>query len=131
MILLDTHVWVRWLAPENGALPASLAQRLDAEADLAVSVVSCWEVAYLHRRGRLVLPLEFDEWLDAALGESGIVCVPLTSGMAVAAAQLSDVHRDPADRFIMATAIQLGISLASLDAAFLNYPELGGLLVSG
>jgi PIN domain nuclease of toxin-antitoxin system len=130
VILLDTHVWVRWLAPENDPLPASFAQRLDAETDLAVSVVSCWEVAYLHRRGRLALPLAFDEWLHAALDESRIVCVPLSSRMAVVAAQLADVHRDPADRFIIATAVLLRIPLASLDAAFPGYPELDGLLLS-
>jgi PIN domain nuclease of toxin-antitoxin system len=107
-----------------------LAERLDAESELAVSVVSCWEVALLHRRGRIALPLPFDDWLHAALNESGIASIPLTAEMAVAAAQLTEVHRDPADRFIIATAVQLHVPLASLDSAFPGYPELDGLLLS-
>lgn len=42
---------------------------------------------------------------------------------------LSDIHRDPADRFIIATAIETGLSLISLEQSFRDYPELSGKLI--
>ena len=76
MIVLDTHAWVRWLHPELGQpLPEALRAWLEQTADdLAVSVISCLEVAQLVKRGILDLPLPLPEWFDAALAESEIAC---------------------------------------------------------
>ena len=72
--------------------------------DLAVSVISCLEVAQLVKRGILDLPLPLPEWFDAALAESGIACLPVTPALLHASTCLPDLHRDPADRIIIATA---------------------------
>jgi PIN domain nuclease of toxin-antitoxin system len=40
-------------------------------------------------------------------------------------------HRDPADRFIIATAVVLGMRLLSFDEKFPQYEELAGRLVTG
>ena len=101
---------------------------IDRCDQVVVSAISCWELAYLARRNRLVLPLPVDEWLIAALDESGVTSLPLTARMASMAAGLTDVHRDPADRFIIATAIEIGATLLTLDSVFKNYPELIGFL---
>ena len=128
MILLDTHIWVRWLEPDTDPLPAAISGLIDNSDQVAVSAVSCWEVSYLVKRNRLILPLPMDEWLQAALDESGVTSVSLTATMATRAAALADIHRDPADRFIIATAIETGATLLSLDSVFENYPELAGFL---
>lgn len=57
MILLDTHVWVRWLDPDAMPLPRGVIERIETADQLAVSAISCWEVAWLSRRGRLDLTL--------------------------------------------------------------------------
>jgi len=101
---------------------------IDRSDQVAVSAVSSWEVAYLAKRSRIILPLPVDEWLQAALDDSGITSLPLTAKMALRAANLADIHRDPADRFIIATAIETGATLLTLDSLFKNYPELNGLL---
>ena len=128
MILLDTHIWVRWLEPDTDPLPAAISALIDNSDQVAISAVSCWEVSYLVKRNRLMLPLPMDEWLQAALDESGVTSVSLTATMATRAAALADIHRDPADRFIIATAIETGATLLSLDSVFENYPELAGFL---
>lgn len=128
MILLDTHIWVRWLEPDTDPLPAAISGLIDNSDQVAISAVSCWEVSYLVKRNRLILPLPMDEWLQAALDESGVTSVSLTATMATRAAALADIHRDPADRFIIATAIETGATLLSLDSVFENYPELAGFL---
>jgi PIN domain nuclease of toxin-antitoxin system len=105
MILLDTHIGVRWLAPWDQPLPDGVAAAIDNEDDVAVSAVSCWEVAYLSKRGRLTLGQPVQSWMDAALSGSGIRCISLDAEMSTLAAGLTDIHRDPADRFIIATAL--------------------------
>ena len=69
-----------------------------------------------------------DEWLQAALDESGVTSLPLTAKMAARAASLADIHRDPADRFIIGKAIETDATLLTLNSVFKNYPELIGLL---
>ena len=128
VILLDTHIWVRWIEPDTDPLPLAISKLIDSSDHVAVSAVSCWEVAYLVKRNRLKLPLPMDEWLQAALDESGVKSLPLTAKMASRAATLEDIHRDPADRFIIATAIETGAILLTLDSYILDYPELTGLL---
>lgn len=128
MILLDTHIWVRWIEPGTDPLPAVFSRMIDNSDQVAVSAISCWEVTYLAKRNRLMLPLPVNEWLQAALDESGVISLPLTSQMASRAANLANIHRDPADRFIIATSLETGATLLTLDGVFKNYPELVGLL---
>lgn len=128
MILLDTHIWVRWIEPDTDPLPAIFSRMIDSSDQVAVSAISCWEVTYLAKRNRLIFPLPVNEWLHAALDESGVISLPLTSQMASRAANLADIHRDPADRFIIATSLETGAMLLTLDGVFKNYPELVGLL---
>jgi PIN domain nuclease of toxin-antitoxin system len=129
-MLLDTHIWLRWLASAgtNDELPAPVLAKLQTAPDLAVSAVSCWEAAYLARKGRIHLPLPISQWLLEALAGSGIACIPLDETMAATAAGLSDIHRDPADRFIIATALLTGRQLLTLDGVIAQYPELTGKL---
>lgn len=130
MILLDTHIWLRWVAPDTGPLPQKLQQTIDEASRLAVSVVSCWELAYLVRMGKVATGLPLDAWLEAALAESSVDALPLTCDIARLAAELPLVHRDPADRFIIATALWHRCPLISLDGEFRRYPELAPLLIS-
>ena len=128
MILLDTHVWVRWLAPAARPLPDHVLAAIDAADSLAVSAISCWEVVYLHKRGRIELGMNVDQWLDLALEGSGVACLPITRPISARAALLSDIHRDPADRFIISTSVLAGCRLLTLDESVRKYPELVELL---
>jgi PIN domain nuclease of toxin-antitoxin system len=97
---------------------------------VAVSVISCFEVAWLERHGRIVLPCERATWFDKALAGSEIECLPLTPPIASRAVDLPEHHRDPQDRLIIATALEYRCSLMSFDAQFSAYQELAGLLLS-
>lgn len=127
MIILDTHIWVRWLC---GDIAVSLIKKIELAPTVAVSVISCWEVAYLVKRGRLQLGLPVTDWLKASLEESGIAHLPMNVDIARIAAELPDQHRDPADRFIIATAIHHDAKLISLDSQFPAYDELKGRLIT-
>ncbi len=47
MILLDTHVWVRWVDPQANLLAPRIMDCIETADQLAVSAVTCWEVAWL------------------------------------------------------------------------------------
>ena len=48
MILLDTHIWVRWLIADN--IGSELAALIENSEEVCVSSISCWEVVYLAKR---------------------------------------------------------------------------------
>jgi PIN domain nuclease of toxin-antitoxin system len=124
VILLDTHVWIWWIH-DDPQLPYGMRAALDlgADAGLAVSAISCWEVAKLVERGRVVLPVAIDEWVDGSLEKSGIELLPLSREIAIASCSLPGTfHRDPADQIIVATARVHDLRLATFDAKIRSYP---------
>lgn len=74
------------------------------------------------------MPVE--EWLQEALGKSGVESLPVTCDIANRAVKLPEIHRDPADRIIIATALMHGAKLASWDSVFPAYQELQQYLVA-
>jgi PIN domain nuclease of toxin-antitoxin system len=122
VILLDTHVAL-WLATnDNSAGTVSRALAADALAadQLAVSAISFWEIALLIARGRFESPKSANQ-LRLELGETRVIELPLTGAIAVLAVQLENLHGDPADRFIAATAIAHGATLMTADRALLRW----------
>ena len=130
MILMDTHIWLRWLLPDD-PLPQNLLDLIETADALAVSAVSCWEVVMLERFRRIELPLPVDQWLKEALSGSDVQTQPVNAAAARLAGQLPYHHKDPADRFIIATAVVGKLELISLDSWFPAYSELDELLITG
>lgn len=126
MILLDTHVWVWWTHGDS-ALPARIraAIELREQEGIAVSAISCWEVAKLVERQRLDLPMEIDAWMELALAGSNVGIVPLTPAICVASTTLpGEFHRDPADQIIVATSRAYDLPLVTCDQKIRNYAHV-------
>ncbi|MCS7069789.1 MAG: type II toxin-antitoxin system VapC family toxin [Meiothermus sp.] len=131
--LLDTHAWVYFLA-DPIQLPRGLETLLEgarAEQALFVSAISAWEVAVLARKGRLAFTSGVRHWLEDALRVPGIEVVPLDAYIALEADGLPLPHPDPADRFIVATALRLGAVLVSRDEKLQGLSELQTLWKPG
>ena len=126
MILLDTHAWIRWLHPEaNRPLPEALQAWLsNTEDTLAVSVISTLEVAQLVKKGILELPIALPDWFEFALGDSDIQCLSVTPKLLHASTILPDIHKDPADRIIIATAQAFDAVLVTADETIHGYDNL-------
>jgi PIN domain nuclease of toxin-antitoxin system len=130
IVVLDTHIWFWFVNEEAHRYPARMQERIETAAHVGISPVSCFEIALAHRRGRLALPCEPNDWFQQALEPSGIELLPLTPAIAAIAVDLSDVHKDPFDRLIIATTLQYQGKLASVDGLFARYAELTGLLLT-
>ena len=123
MILLDTHAWL-WWAQGSVSLPQKAVERIRTADIVAVASVSCLEVAWLAKKGRIVLPITVEEFFDEALGRAGLQLLPLTPQIAARSAVLPDIHRDPIDRVIVATAIEHSANLLSKDGMVAKYPGI-------
>lgn len=130
MIVLDSHIWFWWGNGENQRLPSSILAEIEAAPRVGVSPVSCFELALAHRRGRLELSLPIRDWFSLALAGSDVELLPLTPLIAARAVELPEIHRDPFDRIIIATALELDARIASVDGYFPRYPELAGRLIT-
>ena len=123
MILLDTNVLLR--LGNDGALNLAVVRRIDEtyqrDGTIAVSPIVFWEVAMLSTEAPGMVDADA---LRARALSRGIQEVPLTSEIAITAARLGSQGfpvRDPADRFIAATAMSLGYELATTDQAILSW----------
>ena len=121
-MLLDTQVllWLRLgdsrLGPEARRVIDDVWQ-LD---EIAVSAISFWEVAMLASKGRIRLPESVSNWRMRQL-EEGVIEIPIDGATAVRAGLLSEMHGDPADRIIVATALG-GHQLVTADERILQWP---------
>lgn len=123
MLLLDTHVLV-WLMEGHEALSHQSRQKIaqaQAQSAVAVSVISFWEIARLAEKNRLRLKIPVLQW-RANVFSAGVQEIALGGLAAIAAIQLDAFHADPADRFIVATAIQHNALLLTADREILSWP---------
>jgi PIN domain nuclease of toxin-antitoxin system len=124
-ILIDTHCWI-WsqfgYEHEFSALGLSTFKQAAADGILILSVISVWEVALLESKQRLHLHMDCLEWVRRAVDTPGLALVPITPEIAVESTRLpGNMHADPADRILVATARNLGARLMTRDQALLDY----------
>jgi PIN domain nuclease of toxin-antitoxin system len=121
-LLLDTHVWIwRMLKPERVSAPAEKAIS-DPGSELLLSPISTWETLVLARKGRIELTPSPSEWVLDALRRSGPTAAPLTHGIALRSEALEGfASEDPADRFLVATAIEHDLTLVTADGAIQEF----------
>ena len=92
-----------------------------AEGRLWVSAISAWEIALLVQRGRLVLRLPVRDWVARSEALSGLQILPVDTAVGLRAVELTGLHRDPADRMIVASAELLGAVLITRDERLRAY----------
>ena len=127
--LLDTHTWV-WVqqGDARGARAATVIEAARAEEGAFVSAISVWELGILEKAGRVVLSHPLEEWLSMAYSVGRLRCVPVSSEIALLTTRLpGDIHRDPADRILAATARLMNLTLLTRDEALLAYARQGYL----
>ena len=122
MIVLDTHalLWMDRNDPSLGKQSRSLIVAAWRTSAVAVSAISFWEAAMLAQRGRISLPVTVETWRTDLL-QAGVQEIPLNGRIALMATSFQELHRDPADRFIVATAMSHGALLVTADSKILEW----------
>ena len=113
-VLLDTHAWIWGLMDSARLGGGAKTAILDADA-VHVSPISVYEVI---RKARLGKWPEIVPHVDTLLNEDQTVSAPFTRAVTARAGALAWTHRDPFDRLIAATAIEMGWALISRDTEF-------------
>ena len=117
-LLLDTHIWL-WALGEPSRLSRRVREEIrKPENELWLSPVSTWEALLLNARGRIRLPGNLAEWLAQAT--ASLREAPFTHEIVLLAQQLPLPHRDPADRFLAATAQVMNLTLVTGDDRLLG-----------
>ena len=126
-LLLDTHIFL-WGFLE----PSRLAERVATELEnplneLWLSPIVIWEVLMLAERGRLALEPDAQTWLRRALQAVPFREAAMNYEVAFQSRSLDLEHRDPADRFLAATALVYDLTLVTADERLLRSRRITSL----
>lgn len=129
-LLLDTHIAL-WLDSGDDNLRPSTRTLIDGcwqnGGTIFLSSITVWEIALLVDLGRIELDLPVDAWAQRFLDRPGIEAVLLTHRAAARSYALNHLeHRDPADRLLIATAIDLGCPLVTYDTRIMQFGKKRG-----
>ena len=114
-LLLDTHIWL-WSLLEPERLSQRVADALAGDGNRRwLSPLSVWEAHLLIERRRVRVDRPPAEWIREALVKAPVEEAPLTVEVALASRALVSKHRDPADRFLVATAQVFDLTLVTAD----------------
>lgn len=114
-LLLDTHIWL-WYLLGDQRLSLQLQNAIvDPNTELWLSPISIWETLILAEKGRLSLQPDPITWVNLALKTLDTREAQMNHYIAILSRQIALPHQDPADRFIVATAIYYGLILSTVD----------------
>lgn len=121
-VVLDTNALV-WALEGDKALGRRAEHVIDQavlDGVAHVSAISFWELSLKIRKGKFRLAQPIADWRASVL-RLGVREVAIDGTIGIAANELPNMHDDPADRLIVATALNLGASLATSDARLLAW----------
>jgi PIN domain nuclease of toxin-antitoxin system len=118
-LLLDTHIWL-WSLTDPDRLGRRARSALTrATSELWLSPISVWELLVLVERGRVGIDAEPRSWVRDALQRSPVKEASLGIEVAIRSREVSLPQLDPADCFIVATALVYELTLVTADEALL------------
>lgn len=119
-MILDTCALL-WLAAGDPRLNDSTRKLIADSPSVGVSAISAFEIAQKSRKGHLVLPDPPSEWFRTITDHHQIDRLNLTAELCLCATELPEIHKDPFDRLIIATALQLDRPVVTADTNFAKY----------
>ena len=119
-LLVDTCAII-WLATGDRKLSQFARDAMrDAEL-LCFSSISIWEIARLVKAGDLEIPVTPVRLADMLVERYDMKELPITNSIALRSSALPEIHKDPADRFIIATALLNEFTVVTGDHRFEEY----------
>ena len=123
-LLLDTHIWI-WSYLEPHRISSEVIRELTNPGnDRFLSAVSVWEAIVLLEKKRIQFRRDFGEWFRESKEELNLNEVPVSWEVAHELRFTMLGYRDPADRFLVATAKAYDLTLVTADERLLRVPEI-------
>lgn len=114
MIVLDTAALLWWTL--NRSMLSGVAHKAIQESQqINISSISIWEIALKVKQGKLILPVTPRQFLSRLQPIANVRLIAVDESIWLHSVELSWLHRDPADRVIVATADLLNCRLISPD----------------
>ena len=119
-LLLDSCALV-WLATGDSRLSDEARHAIASSPCVFASPISAWEIGQKHRNGTLQLPMPPEEMFEKIVSRYSLEMAPLDASVMFKAVALPYHHRDPADRFLIATALLNRLTVVTGDRRFPDY----------
>ena len=113
MVVIDTHVLL-WSQMVPEMLSKNASKSIEDAKVIIVASITLWEIAMLEHKNRIRLPIPLVDWLKEVCRQPKVRLQEITPDIAALSCAL-DIHGDPADRLIIATAQLLALPLISAD----------------
>ncbi len=119
-MLLDTHI-ILWSMSDPHRLPPRVIRELEDDGnELWFSSISVWEILLLSEKKRIVLygdriKAVRDIFLKVPFREA-----PINREVAIQSRLVNLPHQDPADRFLVATALVFDLTLVTADKRIID-----------
>jgi PIN domain nuclease of toxin-antitoxin system len=131
-ILLDTcaAIYIMEKEPMRQTAIDAIDEAYDRGAKVFVSPITAWEAGMLASKGRFRSRYSPQRWWSLLIGQSQIALAELSAQVLLESSFLpGQIHRDPMDRALAATAREFGFTVMTRDAALLDYGQQGHLSV--
>lgn len=124
--LFDTNAWLRSIErPDELTQKAAAVAFGRSDAQFGLSAISVYEVGQKFRKGKLRLSMPLDLWLATALRPAFVRVIPIDAELAQLSNNLPDfANEDPADRFIVATALKHNLTIITSDRKIRDYADV-------
>jgi PIN domain nuclease of toxin-antitoxin system len=120
MMLLDTCA-VLWLVHDQSKISPDTLSRIESAPVVYISAISGFEIGLKCRAGKLTLPMPPADWIKEVVEHHNLSILDLDLETCVKATELPPIHRDPCDRFIIATALAKNLLVVTGDKRFAEY----------
>jgi len=124
-LLIDTHIWFWYMTSDpqlNRNDVTIITDHLRNNNQLLLSTISILEIAKLAQKQRIKLNQPTKHWVEEALNIKGVVCAPVDEQVALASCDLAmPLHKDPADRLLIATALVYRAKIMTYDKLSRSY----------
>ena len=119
-LLVDTCALI-WLATGDTHLSDAARNAMSKAELLCYSSISIWEIARKVKKGELEMPVSPNAFAELLFGKYEMKEIPLDNAVMLRASSLPEIHKDPADRFIIATAFLNNCTVVTSDRRFAEY----------
>ena len=119
-MLLDTCALL-WMAHDQTRISTETLKKIEGASVVFIASVTGFEIGLKYKAGKLQLPTPPREWIKEILNHHQIEIIDLNLDICVKATELPPIHKDPCDRFIIATALTKELPVVTADHRFAGY----------